>query len=404
VPAKSQPASTTRFQKALQNDARVLQALIEVLAGDGWASFSARQVSQRAGVSQQAVQDRYPNRSDMAIGAWEKALSQPLGASLHGLLSAHGTLAAPPDAARAHASWRPFAEPDAHHRAALEVLFAAPFDEDLLAAIHATLGEQVQRWTQHDNSSLPRRLATQRAYLIGRALGLILVGSIVDLAAVDMGASGRAILRALADPARVGRATPPPLPMSLSGEHFTSGDDALDALLTAATRLIARRGFHDATVQAIAEEAGSTKDTLLSRYPSKAALFLDATKRRLEQSLPMNIAWIETINRRYGEGRGEAEFLRAGMQPDLDTARRLAREELRLTIRTPELRSAFVAFHEAFARSWGDLTPQTLGASYALRAPGEGISLLLPILAPEAWALPFEVVVVALSRELHQSD
>lgn len=48
-----------------------------------------------------------------------------------------------------------------------------------------------------------------------------------------------------------------------------------DAVLTAAARLVRRRGYNHVTIEAIAAAAGAGKQTIYRWWPSKAALFLE---------------------------------------------------------------------------------------------------------------------------------
>ena len=322
-------------------DALIFATVVDVLAEEGIGALSARRVSVRAGVSQQAVQDRYADRSAMMVAAWRHAAFTPLHAQLQALLVAHGTLGAPLDLEAVREVWRPFALPDVAVRAGLELLLTVPYDGGLRAAVNATLGEIVMGWVHHDGRPPLRRLATQRAYLIGRALGLTLLGSIIDLRGVDMAWMEEAIVTAIGQPARAGRMEVTPLPFTLARQRFDTGDARRDALLDATTRCVARVGYHAATLEMIAAEAQTTKDVILSRYPSKIALFQEACQVRLQEALRMNRAWMEAINRRAGPGRGEAHYLRATMHPDLAQDRNLRSEELRVTLRDAGLREAF---------------------------------------------------------------
>jgi AcrR family transcriptional regulator len=56
-------------------------------------------------------------------------------------------------------------------------------------------------------------------------------------------------------------------------------------LLTAAQRVFFERGFHGASLEAVAEEAGLTKGAVYSRFESKAHLFLAYQEERNEQTI-----------------------------------------------------------------------------------------------------------------------
>jgi AcrR family transcriptional regulator len=56
-------------------------------------------------------------------------------------------------------------------------------------------------------------------------------------------------------------------------------------LLAAAERVFFERGFHGASLEAVAEEAGLTKGAVYSRFESKADLFLAFQEERNEQNI-----------------------------------------------------------------------------------------------------------------------
>jgi len=387
--------------RTAQNDARVLQAAINQLADVGWSGLGVSTVAKRAGVSQQTVQDRFHNRTALAIGTWQHALGEPLALALHDLLHHHGLLGAlSPEADAAHRAWIALAQPSTTLRASLELLLSTPFNPELRTTVEESLGARAAEWTDQGNTSTQRRLAAQRALLLGTALGLLMVGTIVDLPDVDLSPFFAAITHALANPARASRTHPEALRTSFD-EPFDSGDERHDALLRATNRQIARVGFYDASIQAIVEEAGVTKGFLFARYPTKTALFIHATRRRQSLALNYNLHWIAEQTKRFGQGRAEALWVRAVQQAETDEGRRLLSEELRLTARTPELAASFRETHENVAATLGTINPHTLGYAYGARALGEGLTLL-PYLLPNAWTLPFEITIIPLASELQR--
>jgi AcrR family transcriptional regulator len=69
--------------------------------------------------------------------------------------------------------------------------------------------------------------------------------------------------------------------------------------LEAAQRVFFERGFHGASLEAVAEEAGLTKGAVYSRFESKADLFLAYQEERNKQT-------IATVRERFAElGRGD---------------------------------------------------------------------------------------------------
>lgn len=62
-------------------------------------------------------------------------------------------------------------------------------------------------------------------------------------------------------------------------------EDTRRRLLDAAKKVFVQRGFHGATLDHVAEEAGFTKGAVYSRFGSKADLFLALFERHIEQRI-----------------------------------------------------------------------------------------------------------------------
>lgn len=102
--------------------------------------------------------------------------------------------------------------------------------------------------------------------------------------------------------------------------------DVRDQILTTATRLFARRGFDGTTLQAIADEVGIRKPSLLYHYPSK-----DDLRRNVLENLIQH--WNEALPRLLGAvSRGDERFevlireLVGFFREDRDRARVVVRE------------------------------------------------------------------------------
>jgi AcrR family transcriptional regulator len=62
-------------------------------------------------------------------------------------------------------------------------------------------------------------------------------------------------------------------------------EDTRRRLLEAARRVFLRRGFHGASLDLVAQEAGFTKGAVYSRFRSKADLFLGVLEQRIERRI-----------------------------------------------------------------------------------------------------------------------
>src|SRR2546422_5928070 len=124
-------------------------------------------------------------------------------------------------------------------------------------------------------------------------------------------------------------------------------------LLAAATRVFARRGFHAASVEEIAREAGATTGAIYSNFEGKEDLFLVLFEEHAASQL-------RKYRELFARGADLAERSRAGAddwmaylheEPD---AFPLQIEFWSYAVRDPELRPRFAArlaaFRETFAR------------------------------------------------------
>ena len=124
--------------------------------------------------------------------------------------------------------------------------------------------------------------------------------------------------------------------------------DVRSEILSTATRMFARRGFDRTTLQAIADEVGIRKPSLLYHYPSKDQLRLSVLENLIAH-------WNEVLPRLLGAvTRGEERFdvlireLVGFFRSDADRARLVVRE---LMDRPAEMREHLAAG----VRPWVDL-------------------------------------------------
>jgi AcrR family transcriptional regulator len=380
--------------RSQRNDAAVHQAITNTLCDLGWAGFTLRNVALHAKVARQTVTDRHPTRTHMATHAWRTTLGPALHHAIQTLLDHHPNHT--PDPISTADAWRSFSQPTRELRGALELLLQSPFEPQLSTTIHATLGPNTTHWTTHTNRPTTRQTATQRAYLIARALGLLAMGSINDLTKVDFTPTERAIARALQTPARASRIplNPPP-PVSIE-----TGHPRHNALIQATIEHVAEHGYEAASLDAICKNANVTKGLLFDRYPTKQALFIDAARRRQQAAIASSTTWLEELTTRQSRPRAEATFIRAVLHPNRRTDQRISSEELRLAIHASDLAHNFHKTTEQIAQATlGHIDPITLGYAHSVRAIGEGIGLLT-LIEPNAWQLPFEIVLVPLQATL----
>ena len=145
-------------------------------------------------------------------------------------------------------------------------------------------------------------------------------------------------------------------------------------LMASARQLFLRRGFHAASLEQVAEEAGFTIGAVYSRFGSKADLFLAILDERIDQ-LVAEVAQVATLDQPLGD---HAELLAGRRMALLELEREwfpLVLEFWAHAARDERLRREFGARHERLVGAYAGL----IEADYAR------LGLPLP-LAPEVLA------------------
>lgn len=158
--------------------------------------------------------------------------------------------------------------------------------------------------------------------------------------------------------------------------------DNSEQICAAATRLFARKGFDGTSIQAIADQVGIAKQTLLYHYPSKEALrqkVLDNLFEHWRKRLPQMLRAVTDGQRRF-EALSD-ELLRF-FQDDPDRARLLIREML-------DNPRGMTRLLKESLRPWVLLVAEYI-------REGQTLGLVHPDLDPEAYVLNTVVSTVAI--------
>lgn len=165
-----------------------------------------------------------------------------------------------------------------------------------------------------------------------------------------------------------------------------------EQLLAAARRVFLARGFHAATLDAIAEEAGFSKGVVYSQFDSKADLFLALLERRIEERAAEN----ERVAARSSGSEGLAQLLAVvERSASADAAWALLLLEFRVhATRDPALNERYARLHARtverlaatlarIAGPAGERAPSAEAAALFMLALGAGLALETPA-APRA--------------------
>lgn len=387
-------AGRTASLRVRCTDRALCAASIRVAAEGGWGEFTFAEVARQAGTSRRPLQDRYTGRSELAAAAWRESAEPVIRGILVEFLASSGLLQSDADPDRLVSVLDDLAHPPLEIQAAVEFLIVAQFDDVLKSALQETLGAEIARWCT-PSADLGREEAARRAFMLSVALGLVLVARRPGVERIDVERIADVLLAALESPAPAR-----PLP-DMDSPHFhepvpfDTGDEVRDRLLQATLDVVGERGYDAATVDAIAQRAGSSEGALFARYPTKAALYLEASQQQAAHGLRSNEACIESVARTHGRGIAEAAMIREFMRPGRDHLRIFALEQLRTGWHDPILREAVMREYTAFIAEAHATRPGfNIADAHVGFAIGGG-TLLLCVLLPDAWLLPYDVVTVA---------
>ncbi len=118
-----------------------------------------------------------------------------------------------------------------------------------------------------------------------------------------------------------------------------------ERLLAAATKVFARRGYHRATVDEIASEAGFTIGALYSNFAGKEDLFLALADRQVEERVA-EVGSIADAAEGSDPGRNAAEQMGAFLERDPEWPL-LFYEFWSLSVRNPELQGELAKRRDA---------------------------------------------------------
>lgn len=384
----------------MRNDERILDAATTLAAERGWSSFRLVSVGEYAGLSKRPVMDRYPNRSQLAAELWRERLDPALRQALTAVLSAGGQRDAPVDEDALNQALDAFLCPTVQLRAAAEILIVSQFDAAVDAEVRAGLMAVVLQWCTPRSGDVTRAAAARRAYLVLVALGLLMAAGHSHAPKVDL----TRCIRDLAVALRVDR-RPMALPKKrahhvVRSTEFATDDPDRDALCGAALELVATHGVDGTTTRAVAHLAGFSEAKLFLHFDTKMDMFQQAIDMQQRRSGQENTDFVAEVAKDHSRGVAEAVLFRELMRPSVAQSRLLASEHKRVSFHESDVQAKEEAVLAQFlAAAWAEhpdcSESEARSAFHYDYATGLGC-FALPILLPEAWALPYDVVTVPM--------
>jgi AcrR family transcriptional regulator len=140
-----------------------------------------------------------------------------------------------------------------------------------------------------------------------------------------------------------------------------------ELLVAAASRVFARRGYHQATVEEIAAEAGFSTGAVYSHFSGKEELFLSLADLQVSERVAEIEAVADAAEREDDAGAETAAQFRSFLERDADWPL-LFYEFWSLSVRNPDLQGELAKRRDAIRDALADtLEPPSTGSSCASR-------------------------------------
>ena len=299
-----------RSSRARANDQRLRSGLIELIGESGWDSVSLAGLAARAGLTATAVRSRAESVGELGNDLWEHVVGSVFSSAVEDLL-ASARSGQSDLIATALRSWM---EPDPALAAAVQLVVASMFDDDLADYVGVEAAALMQRVVDGDD----RVAAAADVTLLGVAISLLLGyrNPARDLVEVYAGFTQR-LYRSIRGSARPDRSPAPERAAIEPEPTWTRPPDSTDpydlAMLLATVEVLAVKGYHRATLARITRRAGLSAGAIRTRYPDKARLVahaagsvlltpaeMEAVFRRLTAEHPLAVAqatWVSELLR-----------------------------------------------------------------------------------------------------------
>ena len=375
----------------LVTNGRALQeAAVHVIATRGWDATTTVRIAEAAGLTHGAVYARFTNKSNLGAALWTSLLFP----QLQELLTAAWLEATKGSPESFAAAMMKFFDPSEATIASVELLAAARFDPILAHAALPITSQLLTTWCR-PNPSHSAAKATASAAIAYLAFGLVLGHQRPWRKQSKPRAMFNRFFTAIQYPSRSKR-LPPCTADYLRVPPFDTGDSSVDRLLEATAQTVGEFGYNAASVARICRNAHVSQGFLFRRYPTKFDLFLAAADESHHRGISGSQQFLEEIRQRTDASIAEAVTWRELQRPDLALKRSTALEIARLCQFNHRMRAIIHKVESTLARqriseaeSTGARRSELLGHFHMDVALGLGV-LIVPILLPDVWTLPFD--------------
>lgn len=268
--------SIGQSEKSRQTDLKVAASAARAVRTVGIDQMALTRVAADAGFSSGAIYARCDDRSELVVLAWEKCFWPMLREILEALLRAMTTRDPGLAAEVAGLFARHTSEestPDLG--SAMEVVVVSRRDEVIGEVVQRDINGLLDDWGVGPSTDGPERQAVVAA--VSTIFGSALLNSayvIPGFGPIDPSPLLDIYIAARTAPTKPHRPLRPTVPRDQVPFPAT-GDEVRDALVSATEYVVARSGFHRATISRIARRAGVSVGAIYGLYENKDALVAD---------------------------------------------------------------------------------------------------------------------------------
>lgn len=314
-----------RSTRAVNNDLRLREALLEVITQRGWDGVTMAGLASHADFSPTVVRARAHSVAELGNDLWQHTLGPAFATAVTSTLDGLRT----GDDATIVAALRCWTKPSAELQATVEMLVASMFDHELAPVVSSDARRILDQ--AFDDTDSHRRAADVVMTGIMFAFALGYHELVRDVAEVHV-----PFTKGLYQTLEQAEPTPvPPLPPDVTWTRALATDDPYDAAIVLATMdVLATRGYRRATMARITERAGVSVGAVTARHADKAHLVAHAARTMLLTPAEMDAAF-EALRAELGDAVTQTMWVRELLRADhrtlwglrLDLALKARREE-----------------------------------------------------------------------------
>ena len=382
---------------AFENDSRIRDVAVTILAEDGLGELSLGRVARDLGVSHGVMSKRYGDLDDLLCDLWIHVGLAQIDRTLAWIFDEVERIGDPNSRSTPAVESTIFRKTK-EKLVMLELLALAPTRPKLRASVREAFEERLGDTLRNDPV-----VAVQVVFLFAVVMGVQaelrttaanqeLLVAVLSEVIVAMAEPGDVVVLPEVDARHMGR------------YDFDTGDERRDRILASCLENVSRHGLIGTTTKAIARDAGVSEGLIFSMFDSKTEIFFEATAIQSQLGYQANLDFVMSLNEKYGTGIGNAIQIREWLSPKLARFRAALLEEIRVTWHDVDLWRRIQNVKQdlvgdaRLAGKKASLTPLERAVQVVTLAVPIGIYIVGEVL-PGAAGLSFSVVTLPVFRD-----